>query len=152
MIRQPERILLGMKKRGFGMGHWNGFGGKVEPGEDITAAAEREVLEEAGITVNNLEQRGILNFEFENEPDTLEVHVFTTDQFVGEPTESDEMRPQWFSLDAIPQDSMWPDDPYWLPLFLAGKCFIGSFKYHDLKTLTSTEVEEVPEFKTQPSG
>ena len=34
-IRDEENILLGMKKRGFGVGKWNGFGGKVQPGETI---------------------------------------------------------------------------------------------------------------------
>ena len=27
-VLEPSRVLLGMKKRGFGMGRWNGFGGK----------------------------------------------------------------------------------------------------------------------------
>ena len=27
-----EKVLLGRKKRGFGMGKWNGFGGKMDPG------------------------------------------------------------------------------------------------------------------------
>ena len=34
-IRDDENILLGLKKRGFGTGKWNGFGGKVQPGETI---------------------------------------------------------------------------------------------------------------------
>lgn len=42
-------VLLGLKKRGFGTGKWNGFGGKVEPGETIRQAAIREMKEEAGI-------------------------------------------------------------------------------------------------------
>ena len=36
-----RRILLGMKKRGFGAGKWNGFGGKLEPGESVQEAAKR---------------------------------------------------------------------------------------------------------------
>ena len=28
-LREGRRVLLGMKKRGFGVGKWNGFGGKV---------------------------------------------------------------------------------------------------------------------------
>ena len=40
-IIEPERILLGMKKRGFGAGWWNGFGGKVQSGETIEEAARR---------------------------------------------------------------------------------------------------------------
>ena len=34
-IYNNGRILLGMKKRGFGAGRWNGFGGKVHDGETI---------------------------------------------------------------------------------------------------------------------
>ena len=39
--RVKNQILLGMKKRGFGSGKWNGFGGKVEPNETIEEAAKR---------------------------------------------------------------------------------------------------------------
>ena len=39
-------MLLGMKKRGFGTGKWNGFGGKVEVGETVADAAQRELEEE----------------------------------------------------------------------------------------------------------
>jgi 8-oxo-dGTP pyrophosphatase MutT (NUDIX family) len=38
-----------MKKRGFGHGKYNGFGGKVEKSETISQAAIREMYEESGI-------------------------------------------------------------------------------------------------------
>ena len=41
LVVQPGRVLLGMKKRGFGEGKWNGFGGKVQSGETIEEAARR---------------------------------------------------------------------------------------------------------------
>jgi len=41
MATNQSSILLGYKKRGFGSGRWNGFGGKVEPGESIEEAAVR---------------------------------------------------------------------------------------------------------------
>ena len=40
-VKTSTDILLGYKKRGFGMGRWNGFGGKVEAGETIEDAAKR---------------------------------------------------------------------------------------------------------------
>ena len=43
IVNQDSKVLLGMKKRGFGTGFYNGFGGKVEPGETILEAAVREV-------------------------------------------------------------------------------------------------------------
>jgi 8-oxo-dGTP diphosphatase/2-hydroxy-dATP diphosphatase len=128
-IRQGDHVLLGMKKRGFGEGRWNGFGGKVAPGETIEEAARREMREEAGVEVGALEKTGVLEFEFQGDPDVLEVHVFRAVDFSGEPTESEEMRPQWFRIDEIPFDSMWPDDRYWLPLFLEGKKFKGRFLF-----------------------
>ena len=64
VIHQHPKILLGMKKRGFGAGRWNGFGGKVKDGEEIEDALIREIWEEAGIVVSKIEHFGILNFEF----------------------------------------------------------------------------------------
>ena len=43
MIKEDTRILLGMKKRGFGVNRWNGFGGKVEHGDSIAEGAKRFV-------------------------------------------------------------------------------------------------------------
>lgn len=124
------RILLGMKKRGFGAGRWNGFGGKVQDGETLRAAARRETLEECSITITDMEEVGVHEFEFEKERGTiLEVHVFRIMGFTGTPTETEEMRPEWYPVDAIPYDEMWPDDRYWIPIFLAGKKFRTKFLF-----------------------
>ncbi len=50
--REARSILLGMKKRGFGEGKWNGFGGKLEPGERMIQCAQRELEEESGLQVD----------------------------------------------------------------------------------------------------
>lgn len=129
IVHQDSQVLLGMKKRGFGMGRWNGFGGKVEAGESVEAAARREVREEAGIEMEDIRPIGVLEFGFENDPEILEVHIFKAKNFSGEPAESDEMRPQWFATDEIPFEQMWPDDQYWFPLFLKDKRFRGKFVF-----------------------
>jgi 8-oxo-dGTP diphosphatase/2-hydroxy-dATP diphosphatase len=129
IVHQHPRVLLGMKKRGFGEGRWNGFGGKVAAGETIEEAARREMHEEAGVEVGDLEKMGILEFEFQGNPEILEVHVFRAQDFTGEPTESEEIRPQWYRVDEIPFDSMWPDDKFWIPMFLDGKKFKGRFLF-----------------------
>lgn len=146
LLHQHPRILLGMKKRGFGEGRWNGFGGKLEPGETIEEAARREFLEEAGITVGPITKQGLLEFTFEGNPEMLEVHVFKATEYTGTPVESDEMKPQWFDVDAIPFDKMWQDDEIWFPVFFHGQNFIGHFQFsadeqllsHDVKIIDDT--------------
>ena len=130
LIHDHEKVLLGLKKQGLGMGRFNGFGGKVEPGESIEEATKREVLEEAGVTVENIEKMGQIDFEFAAKPGNfLEVHIYRANAWKGEPRECDEMRPQWFSLGEIPIHNMWPDDSYWMPLFLKNKKFEGRFLF-----------------------
>ncbi len=129
VVHQHPKVLLAMKKRGFGTGRWNGFGGKVSAGESIEDAAKREIREEAGIKVNDFEKVGIIEFEFQGNPEILEVHIFRAENFSGEPVESEEMKPQWFHVDEIPFNEMWSDDLYWFPLFLEGKKFRGKFLF-----------------------
>ncbi|KAG7505078.1 7,8-dihydro-8-oxoguanine triphosphatase [Solea senegalensis] len=145
LVVQPGKVLLGMKKRGFGVGRWNGFGGKVQAGETIECAARRELLEESGLTVDALEKIGNIKFEFVGETQLLDVHVFRADAYNGEPTESDEMRPQWFECDKIPFSQMWPDDILWFPLLLQRKKFVGYFKFQGHDTILSHTLNEVEE-------
>jgi len=142
-VRDGSRVLLGMKKRGFGANRWNGFGGKLEPGESIEEAAHRELREEAGIGVLQMEKAGTLEFTFVGDPVLLEVHVFRASGVIGEPVESDEMKPQWFEESAIPYDAMWLDDKHWLPVFLAGKNFFGRFHFEGETKILEYEVSEV---------
>lgn len=129
-ILDDDNILLGMKKRGFGKGRWNGFGGKPEEGEKIERAARRETREEVGIIIKSLNKRGVVTF-FEADPLPVEVHIFSTDDFKGEPKETEEMKPKWFDIGKIPYKQMWPDDKYWLPMLLGGKNFEGEFWFKD---------------------
>lgn len=155
LIHQHPRILLGMKKRGFGAGLWNGFGGKAIPGETLEEAAVRELQEECGIEASpeDLEKAGILDFDFCNEPKPLQVHIFRVLSHIGEPIETEEMRPQWFYIDEIPFKDMWPEDAYWMPLFFNGTKFRGrvlldrpSTPEHRSKILEK-DIEMVPELE-----
>lgn len=142
LVYDDTRILLGMKKRGFGAGRWNGFGGKVEEGETIEASAHRELKEEAGIQVPELTKRAVLEFSFEGDPTMLETHVFSASTFLGDPMESEEMRPQWFLHSEIPFGKMWADDKYWMPLLLQGKNFKGQFLFGEDHALLRHDIRE----------
>ncbi len=145
VVYRHPRVLLGMKKRGFGAGRWNGFGGKVMAKETIENAAQRELREEAGVKDENLEKVGIIDFEFKGNPEILQVHIFKSDNFSGEPSESEEMKPQWFHINEIPFKKMWPDDKYWMPLFLSGKKFKGRFLFGESDIILKQRLVEVEE-------
>lgn len=145
LITEDDRLLLGMKKRGFGQGKWNGFGGKVEQGETIEEAAHRELLEESSLTCEDLRKIAVLIFQFSGNPVLMEVHVFTADAYEGEPTESDEMKPKWFKLNEIPFDDMWDDDRIWFPLFLDNKNFSGHFVMNDNGLVMKHKVDIINE-------
>ncbi len=145
LIHDHPRILLGMKKRGFGAGRWNGFGGKIIPPETIEDAAKRELREEVGLEVENIEKVGIVDFEFKNKPTLIQVHFFRLKDYSGEPKESEEMKPQWFHVDEIPFKDMWPDDIHWMPLFLKGSKFKGKFLFGEGDSVLEKELQEVQE-------
>jgi len=142
-VLRGNEILLGMKKRGFGEGKWNGFGGKVEGDETIEEAIKRELLEEASLQINNFADRGTIIFKGNDLWDIVEVHVFRCTNFEGEPKESDEMKPKWFNQNNIPYNQMLPDDKYWLPLLLKGKKFKAKFIYNDKGEILSQQVTKI---------
>ena len=143
LIVENGKILLGMKKRGFGKGKWNGFGGNLEQGETPEQAMRREFFEEASVKVSKLREVGLINFSFTDDPVEPEVHFFEILKYHGDPTESEEMLPKWFDIADIPYDSMWPDDKYWVPLFLAGKSFRGNFLFGEKGEIIKYNIHEV---------
>jgi 8-oxo-dGTP diphosphatase len=117
-------VLLGEKRRGFGTGKLVGIGGGIESGETPPVAAIRELLEEAGLTVRleDVVSAGRLRFRFTSNPSwDMDVHLFTTRCWTGEPRDSLELRPEWHGFDALPWTRMWDDGPYWLTNLLRGE-------------------------------
>jgi 8-oxo-dGTP diphosphatase / 2-hydroxy-dATP diphosphatase len=140
-IIDSNKVLLGYKKKGFGQGRWNGFGGKVENGESIKQAAMREIKEECGLDAKNLEAAGIIEFSFiKNPEEILEVNLFRSFNNAGEIIESEEMRPEWFNFDKIPYEDMWDDDQYWLADFLAGKNVKAKFLFDENDKVIKKEI------------
>ena len=105
IIHKGDKVLLGMKKRGFGQGKWNGFGGKVVPGETVEGAAKRELFEECGLVAKKIEKIGAIDFSWDKKPEILEVNIFKVSDFKGQLRESEEMKPEWFLVKNIPYES-----------------------------------------------
>lgn len=134
LLVKDDEILLAMKKRGFGAGKWNGYGGKPEAGESLEAATIRETKEEVGVEIapTDLEKVARLKFYFKTKKEwDQEVNIFLARKWTGEPLETEEMKPQWFKFKDIPYDQMWPDDKFWLPKVLDGHKLEGEFYFND---------------------
>lgn len=147
-LRRDDELLLAMKKRGFGAGKWNGVGGKLEANESLEDALVRECVEEIGVTPTAWKAVGELDFVQDAETDDpwhMFVYAYIADAWQGEPSESDEMRPEWFRLDDIPYKDMWDDDAFWLPAVLEGNKVTGEFTFDINDRLLAHDVRIVEE-------
>lgn len=144
---KDTRVLLAMKKRGFGAGRWNGVGGKLETSETVEQALLRECQEEIGVTPIKFEKMAKIVFDEQHQGKRqfMHVHVFVSNTWNGEPRETEEMAPKWFAINDLPFNDMWPDDPYWLPQVLAGQRLKCTFTLDEKDQITSQSIEEVNE-------
>ncbi|MBZ9572714.1 8-oxo-dGTP diphosphatase [Patescibacteria group bacterium] len=142
-----KEILLARKKRGFGAGKWNGIGGKLdsEKGDkNIVEAAIREVEEEIGVKIKEIEKVAVLSFYFPYISDRewdQDVHVFLAKSWEGEPKESEEMLPKWFKSPEIPFAKMWDDDKFWLPQILEGKKLKANFVFKKGEKIAEKDIK-----------
>ena len=84
---------------------WPGIafpGGHVEMGESFTDAVIREVLEETGLTVSNLQLCGIKDWTSEDGTRYV-VLLYKTNQFAGKLSSSDEGAVWWVPLRQLPE-------------------------------------------------
>jgi 8-oxo-dGTP pyrophosphatase MutT (NUDIX family) len=131
LVYDTKRISLGLIKRGFGVGKYNGYRGEPENGEALIVAADRETFEEANARAINLKPRGKLDLRYLHNGKAMEVHLFSASGFDREPKETEEMKPKWFEISQIPFEMMLVDDRFWLPHILAGRNIKGDFTFHD---------------------
>jgi 8-oxo-dGTP pyrophosphatase MutT (NUDIX family) len=147
LLIKEDKILLAMKKRGFGQGRWNGAGGKfdAEKGDKtILDAAIRETEEEIGVKIKKPEQVALFHFTFPHKPEwDQDVSLFLAKDWQGEPQESEEMKPAWFAFSDIPYDNMWPDDTYWMPHILQGKKVEADFSFGEGDKLLDHKIKVI---------
>lgn len=112
--------------------HYNGLGGHVEADEDVLAAAQRELREEAGLTPERLELRGVINIDTgldsQGQETGVLVFVFRAESRVRTVTKTDEGTPEWLPVAAL-ADYPLVDDLYEIiPRVLSdGPVFYGHY-------------------------
>jgi 8-oxo-dGTP diphosphatase len=151
-LRRGNKILLGKKTRGIGEGRFNGPGGSIEKGESPRDSAAREVFEETGIRIlpESLERIAVVYFHNYDENDlekfVCECHMFSADEFQGEPHNTDELAEQeWFGI--LPLSEMMAADRDWLPIALNKKIIAHAhIKKRQSVLFRPTEIIEVGYF------
>lgn len=151
LLKKEEKILLAMKKRGFGEGKYNGVGGKIKEGETPEEAMIRETEEEIFVTPTKYEKVGYISFDefYKDSKIRLAFHLYLAYEWIGEPKESDEMNPKWFNINEIPYDKMFPDDKYWLAHILNGEKIDAYFDFDEDWNLISKKIKKLKNYKYQ---
>ncbi len=106
------------RKKDAHLGKYNGLGGKVAPDEDIYSSMEREIKEESGIDVLEMELRGTVSWPGFG-PDGLDWlgFIFLVTKFSGKVHSSHEEGDlHWIERNLIHSLPMWEGDKYFLPL------------------------------------
>ena len=104
-------------------------GGHVEYGESITASTIREIYEETGLTVSNLQMCGVVEWEVPEKPQSTVwqdnipkskyiVFMFRTNTFTGKLKSSAEGQMEWMTLDEMRNGSLAPHMEQYLSVLL----------------------------------
>ena len=144
ILQKGNNVLLGKKKRGFALGKFIGIGGKQDKGESIDETMIRETQEEIGITPTKYQKVGVILFDtyYKGEHTNLVLNIYTATEFLGEPTETDEILPKWFSRNDIPYNEMLEDDILWMEIVLGGDFVCGKVVFDPNLVMQSNTIQK----------
>lgn len=100
VIRHDGRILLTRRAENSHQGGlWEFPGGKIENGETVTQALNRELQEEVGIAVSNANP--LIQIPFQYPDKTVCLHVYKVDRFSGTARAQENQPLRWVELAAL---------------------------------------------------
>jgi len=147
LVDGNQILMLHRNKRDgdYHKGKYNGLGGKFLPGESPEACAIREVFEESGLQLKELELRGILTFPLFDGISDWYCFVFRGIRWDGALTDCQEGTLEWVHQDQLFQLPLWPGDRHFLPyVFQEDSWFSGKFHYENGQ-LTDHTIEVYPQ-------
>ena len=115
--RGDEYLMLHRTKKENDLNHdkWVGVGGKFQDKESPEDCVLRETWEETGLTLTRYRYRGLVTF-ISNQWETEYMHVFTADQWTGEPHPCDEGELAWIKKADLRALPLWEGDQIFLDL------------------------------------
>ncbi len=129
MIRRDDGMVLVQER----ILHWKGIafpGGHAEPGESFERSAEREILEETGLTVKNLELCGIVHWDCPERKEKFIVFLYRTSDFSGELiSETEEGKVFWVKEDELKNMKLCNNFEKDLELFTGNRCTESHIEY-----------------------
>ena len=112
-------LLRNKKENDINEGKWIGVGGKVEEGESVEQAAIREIEEETGYIVDDIEYCGEVLFLYDIAP-AERIYVYQSRNFHGEEIECTEGSLSWIKEEDIMDLSLWEGDRIFLKKMMEG--------------------------------
>ena len=120
MISDAEGRVLVQERLPKPSNPWSGLtfpGGHVEPGETVVASVIREVQEETGLSVSNLQNCGYIQWYNPIKQSQYFVFLFKSCTFSGELTGSVEGNVKWMTLDEMLAGKLAPNMTKYLAVF-----------------------------------
>ena len=103
------------KEKDVNKGKWIGVGGKLESGETPLECIKREIREETGYIAGECRERGIIEFNYNDNPSEY-MYLYTCTDFTGEMTECDEGELKWIRKDSMKELNLWEGDRIFIDL------------------------------------
>ena len=119
------------------LGKYNGLGGKLEPDEDIIAGLRREIREEAGLEIDQIQLRGTISWPgFGKQGEDWFGFIFRINRFSGSPhPKNEEGSLTWVPVSRLLNFDLplWEGDRHFLPLVFSDdpRQFHGVMPYHN---------------------
>lgn len=135
MVKNGEILML-QKEKGRHIGSWLFPGGEIKDHESPLDTVKREILRDTGLSLNNLELRGIVRFMMQPNPEDdvlakTTLYVFYSEDFSGEQTASNKGKLEWIPLDEIWDRPVGRNDKLFVPPMLEKQQVTFARFYHN---------------------